>query len=40
MTDKMKLALFKKALETLDIEIESTECALAEMAINDYPTNA
>jgi ethanolamine utilization cobalamin adenosyltransferase len=29
MTNNMKLALFRKALETLDAEIEKTECELA-----------
>lgn len=35
MTNKTKLALFKKALEALDDEIEKKECALAEMSIQN-----
>jgi ethanolamine utilization cobalamin adenosyltransferase len=36
MTDNMKLALFRKALKTLDAEIEKTECELAENAVNHF----
>jgi hypothetical protein len=34
MTDELKLALFQKALETIDAEIEKTECELASGVYN------
>ena len=36
MPNNMKLALFRKALETLDADIEKTERELAENAINHF----
>lgn len=39
MTNEEKLAFFNEALRMLDIEIEKTECTLAEMTIQNSISN-